>query len=132
MSKRDYYDILGLSKSASAADIKKAYRSKARELHPDRNKDNPNAENQFKEAGEAYDILKDPEKKAAYDRFGHAAFESGTGASAGQRHGHHMEISHPRFPMSLTISLAISWAAGMVGTCAAALFGEATCATTRT
>ncbi|MCY3982367.1 MAG: molecular chaperone DnaJ [Roseovarius sp.] len=88
MSKRDYYDILGLSKSASAADIKKAYRSKARELHPDRNKDNPNAENQFKEAGEAYDILKDPEKKAAYDRFGHAAFESGTGASAGQRHGH--------------------------------------------
>ena len=93
MSKRDYYDILGLSKSASSADIKKAYRSRAKELHPDRNKDNPNAENQFKEAGEAYDILKDPEKKAAYDRYGHAAFQGGTGASAGQRHGHHGDFS---------------------------------------
>ncbi len=82
MAKRDYYDVLGVSKGASAEEIKKAYRSKAKELHPDRNKNNPNAESAFKEAGEAYDILKDAEKKAAYDRFGHAAFEGGTGAGA--------------------------------------------------
>lgn len=82
MAKRDYYDVLGVSKGASAEEIKKAYRAKAKELHPDRNKDNPNAETAFKEAGEAYDVLKDAEKKAAYDRFGHAAFEGGTGAGA--------------------------------------------------
>ncbi|WP_294606833.1 molecular chaperone DnaJ [Roseovarius sp.] len=79
MAKRDYYEVLGLSKGASAEEIKKAYRKKAKELHPDRNADNPDSERQFKEAGEAYDALKDPDKKAAYDRFGHAAFEGGMG-----------------------------------------------------
>ena len=79
MAKRDYYEVLGLSKGASAEEIKKAYRKKAKELHPDRNSDNPDSERQFKEAGEAYDALKDPDKKAAYDRFGHAAFEGGMG-----------------------------------------------------
>ena len=79
MAKRDYYEVLGLSRGASAEEIKKAYRKKAKELHPDRNKDNPDSEKDFKEAGEAYDVLKDPEKKAAYDRFGHAAFEGGMG-----------------------------------------------------
>ncbi len=64
MSKRDYYDVLGVSKSASSDDIKKAFRRKAKELHPDRNSDNPDAESQFKEANEAYDILKDAEKKS--------------------------------------------------------------------
>lgn len=79
MAKRDYYEVLGLTRGASAEDIKQAYRRKAKELHPDRNADNPDAERQFKEAGEAYDVLKDPDKKAAYDRFGHAAFSGGMG-----------------------------------------------------
>ena len=85
MAKRDYYETLGVTKGADAAEIKKGFRQKAKELHPDRNSDNPNAEAQFKEANEAYDVLKDPEKKAAYDRYGHAAFEGGMGG--GQRPG---------------------------------------------
>lgn len=79
MAKRDYYEVLGVAKGASADEIKKAYRSKVKDLHPDRNKDNPNAEAQFKEVGEAYDVLKTDDKKAAYDRYGHAAFEGGMG-----------------------------------------------------
>ncbi len=87
MSKRDYYEVLGLSKGASADEIKKGYRQKAKELHPDRNTDKPDAEGQFKEAGEAYEILKNAEKKAAYDRFGHAAFEGGMGGGGGRPGG---------------------------------------------
>lgn len=83
MSKRDYYEVLGLSKTADATEIKKAYRRLAMKHHPDRNKDDDKAEGQFKEAKEAYEVLKDPEKRAAYDRFGHDGVRGGGGQAGG-------------------------------------------------
>ena len=87
MAKRDYYDVLGVSKNASADEIKKAFRKKARELHPDSNRDNPKAEEQFKEANEAYDVLKDAQKKAAYDQYGHAAVDGSMGGGGARGGG---------------------------------------------
>ncbi|WCR11129.1 molecular chaperone DnaJ [Paracoccus stylophorae] len=90
MAKRCYYEVLGVTRGASTEEIKKAYRSKAKELHPDRNKDDSQAEARFKEVNEAYDCLKDDRKKAAYDRFGHAAFENGgMGGGFGGARGAH-------------------------------------------
>jgi molecular chaperone DnaJ len=79
MSKRDYYEILGVSRTATDGDIKKAYRALAVKFHPDKNPDDPHAEEKFKECAEAYAVLSDTQKRAAYDRFGHAA-ASGAGA----------------------------------------------------
>lgn len=78
--KRDYYEVLGVSKNASADEIKKAYRQKALEYHPDRNPGDKSAEEKFKEAAEAYDVLSDEQKKARYDRYGHAGMDQGGGA----------------------------------------------------
>tara|TARA_Y100000389_G_C17454100_1_gene516853 strand:- start:521 stop:1654 length:1134 start_codon:yes stop_codon:yes gene_type:complete len=84
MAKRDFYEILGLSKSASADEIKKSYRRLAMKYHPDRNKDDGGvSEKKFKEAKQAYEILKDPEKKSAYDQFGHDGLRAGAGGHGG-------------------------------------------------
>ena len=83
MAKRDYYDILGVTKGASASEIKKAYRKKALQYHPDKNPDDKEAETKFKEAAEAYEVLSDPDKKARYDQFGHSAFEGAGGFGGG-------------------------------------------------
>jgi len=83
MAKRDYYDILGIDKNASAAEIKKAYRKMAIKFHPDKNPDDKDAESKFKEAAEAYEILSNADKKAKYDQFGHQAFDGAGGFGGG-------------------------------------------------
>ena len=82
MSKRDYYEVLGVSKNASDAELKKAYRRAAQKHHPDRNLDNPEAEDKFKEAKEAYEMLSNGQKRAAYDQFGHAGVDPSMGGGA--------------------------------------------------
>ncbi|ENV58166.1 molecular chaperone DnaJ [Acinetobacter soli] len=83
MAKRDYYEVLGVSKTAGDDEIKKAYRKLAMKYHPDRNPDNHEAEEKFKEASEAYEVLSDAEKRSMYDRMGHNAFEGGFGGGGG-------------------------------------------------
>ncbi|MEC7651781.1 MAG: DnaJ domain-containing protein, partial [Pseudomonadota bacterium] len=83
MSKRDFYDVLGVSKDADEGELKSAYRKLAMKNHPDRNPDDNAAAERFREATEAYEILKDPQKRAAYDRMGHAAFEGAAGGGFG-------------------------------------------------
>jgi molecular chaperone DnaJ len=81
MAKRDFYEVLGVARGASEADLKSAFRKLAMKFHPDRNPGDKDCEHHFKEVNEAYDVLKDANKRAAYDRFGHAAFEHGTGGA---------------------------------------------------
>ncbi len=95
MSKRDYYEVLGINKSASADEIKKAYRNLAMKHHPDKNPNDATAEKKFKEATEAYEILKDSQKRAGYDKFGHNAFAQGGMGQGQQAGGHgHAGFSH--------------------------------------
>src|SRR5260370_4705954 len=85
--KRDYYEVLGLGRNASEEEVKRAYRKLAVKVHPEKNPDDPHAEEKFKELGEAYDVLIDPDKRAAYDRFGHAPFaQGGAGFGGGFHH----------------------------------------------
>lgn len=86
-TKKDYYEVLGVNRDASEEDIKKAYRKLAMKYHPDRNPDNPKAEEQFKEAKEAYEMLSDDQKRAAYDQYGHAGVDPSMGAGAGAGFG---------------------------------------------
>ena len=83
MAKRDYYEVLGVSRSASEQDLKSAFRRLAKEHHPDRNSGDKDSERKFREAAEAYEALKDPQKRAAYDQFGHAAFDGARGGPGG-------------------------------------------------
>ena len=83
MADKDFYQTLGVDRGADGAAIKSAYRKLAKELHPDRNPDDAEAERRFKEINQAYDVLKDDDKRSAYDRFGHDAFESGAGGGQG-------------------------------------------------
>lgn len=96
MAKRDYYEVLGVPRDASEADIKKAFRTLARKYHPDANPNDPQAEEKFKEINEAYSVLSDPEKRAMYDRFGHAATSPGAGAGPGAG-GFGMDFDFPGF-----------------------------------
>ena len=81
--KRDYYEVLGVAKNANADEIKKAYRKAAIKYHPDKNPGDKEAEEKFKEAAEAYDVLSNPEKRARYDQFGHAGMSGAAGAGGG-------------------------------------------------
>ena len=86
MAKRDYYEVLGVKRDADKAELKRAYRKLAMKHHPDRNPGDADAQEHFKEAQEAYYVLRDDQKRAAYDRFGHSAFSQGTEKSI----GHHL------------------------------------------
>ena len=103
MAKRDYYEVLGVEKTASVEEIKKAYRKKAIQYHPDKNPGDKQAEENFKEAAEAYDVLSDPQKRQRYDQFGHAGVG---GASQGGGFGGGMSISLETSLEDISVALA--------------------------
>jgi len=105
--KEDYYKTLGVSKSANAGDIKKAYRKMAIQYHPDKNPDDKAAEEKFKEAAEAYEVLSNPNKKAKYDQFGHQAFQNG---GAGFSGGMNMDDILVSLEIFLEVHLAVDLA----------------------
>ena len=105
MAKADYYETLGVSKSASKDEIKSAYRKLAMKYHPDRNPGDKSAEMKFKEASEAYQILSDPQKKSSYDQFGHSAFQNAGGVDLAIL----VDLTPMHFPTSLMTSLATLW-----------------------
>ena len=97
MAKRDYYEVLGVERSASADEIKKAYRKAALKYHPDKNPGDKEAEEKFKEAAEAYDVLSNPDKKARYDQFGHAGMNGPAGGGTYSSGGFSMEDIFSQF-----------------------------------
>ena len=111
--KRDYYEVLGVAKNANADEIKKAYRKAAIQFHPDKNPGDKEAEEKFKEAAEAYDVLSNPDKRARYDQFGHAGMSGAAGGAAGGGAGgfggfgqckpHQFIIRHP-IPLSASVA----------------------------
>ena len=116
MAKRDFYEVLGVARDADDAALKSAYRRLAMKYHPDRNPDDPTAEQNFKEVNEAYDVLKDSQKRAAYDRFGHDAFENGGGPARAPDSVGSAAVSR----ISSTRFLANSWAGAASAKAAAA------------
>src|SRR6266700_5487995 len=109
MAKRDYYEVLGVGRGASEAELKAAFRKLAMKYHPDRNPTDKQCEPRFKEINEAYDVLKDGDKRAAYDRFGHAAFEHG-GPGGASGFG---AVSAPPFPKIFKAVCGMPGAAGV-------------------
>src|SRR5881398_2924362 len=104
ITKRDYYEVLGVARGAHEDEIKRAYRKLAVKFHPDKNPNDPHAEEKFKELGEAYDVLIDVDKRAAYDRYGHAAFSQGAGG--GGRAEERQRGSDLRYDMQITLEEA--------------------------
>ena len=104
INKRDYYEILGVARGASEQDLKSAYRRLAHQHHPDKNQSDPQAEDKFKEAAEAYAVLSDPDQRQRYDRFGHAGVSSAAGTAWGapQRCANRQLIWRPSDPASLS------------------------------
>ena len=118
MAKRDYYEILGVPKTANADEIKKAYRKKALELHPDRNPGDKAAEEKFKEAAEAYDVLSDADKKARYDRYGHAGLDGMSGGGGGNFQGMDMDDILRRFGFRCVLIYNALISAAFLAACA--------------
>ena len=110
MAKEDFYDILGITKNASPEEIKKAYRKMALKYHPDKNPNDKAAEEKFKLAAEAYEVLSDPEKKAKYDQYGHQAFEAGPVVVNDADHG----MAAPTFSRTRRSS---AWTVGQSASC---------------